>query len=90
MEYHARFCTTTLLVNEHKREEGKERVNTSAVMNAFYQLEPKISIIEKVQSGGTNQGWIDASYNVATQMQIMLGKLSDDDIMIDNKVKVTQ
>ena len=90
MQSHAGFRMTTLLVNEHRREEGKEEVSTSAVMSAFYRLEPKISIIEKVQSGGTNQGWIDASYNVAKQMQIMLGKLSDDDIMTDNKGKVTQ
>ena len=57
----------------------------SAVMTAFYCLQPKIVAIEKVQSGGLNQNWIDASYCVAKQMQIMLGKLSDDEIMTDKE-----
>jgi len=57
----------------------------SAVMSAFYRLNPKITVIEKVQSGGYNQNWKDASYRVAKQMQIMLGKLSDDEIMTDKE-----
>ena len=57
----------------------------SAVINAFYCLEPKINIVKKVQSGGNNEGWIEASYNVAKQMQIMMGNLTDDEIMTDRK-----
>ena len=55
----------------------------SAVMNAFYWLQPKVNIIQKVQSGGLNQAWIDASYNIAKQMQIMLGRISEDEVMTD-------
>ena len=65
MEAHLGFRMTTMLVNEHRREEGKERVGVSAVMNAFYRLQPKVNIIQKVQSGGLNQAWMDASYNIA-------------------------
>ena len=90
MQSHAGFRMTTLLVNEHRREEGKEKVSTSAVMSAFYRLEPKVSIIEKVQSGGTNKGWMDASYNVAKQMQVMLGRITDDEIMTNDKGKDRQ
>ena len=46
---------TAMLVNEHRGEEGKEQVGVSAVMNAFYCLQTKINVIEKVQSGGLNQ-----------------------------------
>ena len=56
---------TTMLVNEHRREEGKKRVGVSAVMNAFYRLQPKVTIIEKVQTGSLNQNWKEASYNIA-------------------------
>lgn len=87
MESHLGFRMTTLLVNEHRKEEGKERVSVSAVMNAFYRLNPKVSIIEKVQSGGNNKGWIEASYNVSKQMQIMMGKLTDNEIMTDHNGK---
>ena len=87
MESHLGFRMTTLLVNEHRKEEGKERVSVSAVMNAFYRLNPKVSIIEKVQSGGNNKGWIEASYNVSKQMQIMMGKLTDNEIMTDQNGK---
>ena len=65
MEAHLGFRMTTMLVNEHRREEGKERVGMSAVMNAFYRLQPKVTIIEKLQSGGLNQNWKQASYNIA-------------------------
>ena len=85
MEAHVGFRMTTLLVNEHRKEQGEERVSVSAVMSAFYHLQPKITIIEKVQSGGYNQNWKDASYRVAKQIQIMLGKLTDDEIMTDKE-----
>ena len=80
---------TTMLVNEHRREEGKKRVGVSAVMNAFYRLQPKVTIIEKVQTGSLNQNWKEASYNIARQMQIMLGRLSEDEVMTDNEGTTT-
>ena len=43
MESHLGFRMTTMLVNEHRREEGKEQVGVSAVMDAFYRLQPKVS-----------------------------------------------
>ena len=85
MEAHLGFRMTTMLVNEHRREEGEERVSVSAVVNAFYWLEPKINIIEKVQSGGLNAAWLQASYNISKQMQIMLGKISMEEIMTDQE-----
>ena len=89
MESHVGFRMTTLLVNEHRREEGKENVSVSAVMSAFYRLQPKVNVLQKVQSGGLNQGWIDASYNVSKQMLVMLGKLTLDEVMTDDAGKST-
>ena len=48
MESHLGFWMTTMLVNEHRREVGKQWVEVSAVMNVFYRLQPKVTIIEKV------------------------------------------
>lgn len=85
MEQHCGFCMTTMLINEHRRENGEERVSRYAVMAAFYRLAPQIKVIQKVQSGGNNEGWMNASYNVTKQMQIMLGELSNDEIMTDRE-----
>jgi len=76
---------TTYLMNEHRREQGDERVSVSAVMAAFYRLQPKIDIIEKAVSGGLNDNWIQVSYNISKKMQIMLGRLSDEDVMTDKE-----
>ena len=48
MEAHVGFRMTTLLVNEHRREQGEARVSVSAIMSAFYRLQPKITAIKKV------------------------------------------
>ena len=85
MESHLGFRMTTMLVNEHRREEGSERVGVTSVINAFYRLKPRINIIEKVQSGGLNEGWMNASYNIAKQMKIMLGEMDMDEIMTDRE-----
>ena len=85
MEQHCGFRMTTMLVNEHRRQQGDERVSVWAVMSAFYRLKPKINLIEKVQSGGLNPAWIQASYNISKQMQIMLGRISDDEVMTDSQ-----
>ena len=55
METHDSFRMRTMLVNEHRREEGKYRVSESVVVDVFYHLQPKINIINKVQSGDLNK-----------------------------------
>ena len=85
MEQHCGFRMTTMLVNEHRAEQGDERVSVWAVMSAFYRLKPKINLIQKVQSGGLNPAWIEASYNTSKQMQIMLGRIINDEVMTDSQ-----
>ena len=65
IESHLEFRMTNMLVNEHRRKECKEQVGVSVVMNKFCCLQSKVNIIQKVQSGGLNQAWMDASYNIA-------------------------
>ena len=60
MESHCGFRMTTILVNEHRREAGLERVSRYAVMSAFHRLNPKVKLIEKVQSGGNNEDYLQA------------------------------
>ena len=53
------------------------------VMLAFYHVKPKVNVLVKVQSGGHNQGWITARYNQSKQVQAMLGRLSEEEVMTD-------
>ena len=87
MEAHCGFRQTTFMVNEHRRQQGDDDVSVYAVMAAFYRLQPKVDVIKKVQSGGHNEKWIEASYNVTKQMKIMLGELTEDEVMTDNAGK---
>ena len=83
MENHCGFRMTTYMVNEHRRQEGKDRVSVYCVMAAFYRLKPKVNVLVKVQSGGNNEGWIRARYNQAKQVEAMLGNLTEDEMMTD-------
>jgi len=87
MEAHCGFRFTTMMVNEHRRQQGDDDVSVYAVMAVFYRLKPKVDVIKKVQSGGHNEKWIQASYNVTKQMKIMLGELTEDEVMTDNAGK---
>ena len=83
MENHCGFRMTTEMVNEHRRQEGKDKVSVYCVMSAFYRLQPKVNVLVKVQSGGQNEGWITARYNQAKQVEAMLGNLTEDEMMTD-------
>ena len=81
MEAHCGFRQTTYMVNEHRRQQGDTRVSVYAVMSAFYRLQPKVDILQKIQSGGENEKWITARYNVSKQMEAMLGNLTYKEIL---------
>ena len=49
-------------------------------MAAFYRMQPLVTRIRKVQSGGYNDNWVEAHFNITKQMNIMRGKLTDDKI----------
>ena len=83
MEAYCGFRQTTFIVNEHRRQQGDERVSVYCVMAAFYRLKPKVDVLQKVQSGGDKQGWINARYNVSKQMEAMQGKLTQEEALTD-------
>ena len=85
IESHVRFRLTTILINGNRREEGKEKIGVSAVINKCYQLQQKVTRIEKVQSGGYTQNWIESSYNITEQMKIILGEITLDEMMTNRE-----
>ena len=83
MEAYCGFRQTTVMVNEHRRQQGDENVSVYTVMATFYRLQPKIDVLTKVQSGGEKQGWINARYNVSKQMEAMQDKLTEEEKLTD-------
>ena len=83
MEAHCVFWFTAEQINEHQGQQGLEGVSRYCVMSAFYRLQLKIDVLQKVVSGGHNEKWIQARQNVTQQMQVMQGRLTRDKIMVD-------
>ena len=78
---------TTVMVNEYRKKQGGRKVSQFTVMATFYQLQPKVDVLFRVQSGGHNEKWIDVRLNVIKQLQIMLGWSTIDEVITDNKYK---
>ena len=83
MESHCGFRFTTEQVNEHRKQQGDVGVSRYAVMAAFYRLDPKIDVLFKIVSGGHNEKWIQARFNVSKQMEVMMGNLTDEEVLKD-------
>ena len=83
METGAGFCLTTEIVNEHRRSEGKCEVSRYCVMSAFYRMNPRITTTCKIVSGWNNEKLINSRSNYTKQLMIMLGKFTEDQIMIN-------
>ena len=86
METGAGFCLTTEIVNKHLRTEVKCEVSRYCVMSSFYCMNPQITTTRKVVSGGNNDKWINTRGNYTKQFQIMLGKLTEEQIMTNAEV----
>ena len=48
MEAYCGFQQTAVMVNEHQRQQGNEKVSVYTVIADFYRLQPKISVLRKV------------------------------------------
>ena len=81
METGAGFCLTTEIVNEHCRSEEKCEVSRYCVMSSFYRMNPRIKTTRKVVSGGNNDKWINTRGKYTKQFMIILGKLTEEQIM---------
>ena len=61
MENRVGLRHTTLLINCHRHQKGFDVVCKSTVNLAFLRLQPKITIIHKIQQGTKNEGnWKEA------------------------------
>ena len=60
-------------------------VSVLAVMLAFHYMQPKIGAINIVQLGGLYRNWMDLSYNITKQMQVILGQISDNKTTTDQE-----
>ena len=52
MEDNLGFRQTTIFLNQHRTDEGRQPVGRSAVMAAFDRMNPKIDRVAKVVQGG--------------------------------------
>ena len=70
---------TTQLINFHRYRNGFDAVCKSTVNLAFLRLQPKITIIHKIQQGTKNEGnWKEARQRQTKQWLIMLNRLPED------------
>ena len=53
-------------------------------MVSFYRIQPLMTRIRKAQLGGNNLNWVVVRFNVTKWMLIILGKLIDGKIIINN------
>ena len=82
------FRMTTHFVNELRLQDNQGPVSKYTVMQTFYRMKPINDKILQVQSGGNNIKWQIARNNFATQVSIMFGTITEDDVMIENGERV--
>ena len=82
MEQGLGFRQTTLMVNQHRREEGMRLVGRSAVQHHFDKMHPAINRISKTCQGNTNNhAWEQARKRQCEQLLIMFGRLSTAELL---------
>ena len=70
---------TTQLINCHRHQNGFDAVCKSTVNLAFLRLQPKITIIHKIQQGIKNEGkWKESRQLQTKQWFIMINQLPED------------
>ena len=76
-----KFVVVDIIVNKHRRDKGKKKVWRYIVIYLFYQMQAKITQIQKVQSWGNSANWVITCYNITEQILIIIGKLINYEIM---------
>ena len=84
MEANIEFRMTTIMVNQHRVEEGRFPVGRNAVMNAFDRMNPILSKIQKRCQGDTNnEAWATAKHRQCKQLLIMRGDISKEELLTE-------
>lgn len=75
------FRLTTMFVNEHRQQEDREEVSVKSIFNAFCQMNPLITRIDKKpQQPENHQIWAEARYNWVTQLLIRTNSIAMDNL----------
>ena len=70
---------TTKLINCHRHQNGFDAVCRSTVNLAFLILQPKITIIQKIQQGNKNEGkWKESRKRQTKKWLIMINRIPED------------
>ena len=70
---------TTKVINCHRHQNGFDAVCRSTFNLAFLRLQPKITIIQKIQQDTKNEGkWKEARQHQIKQWLIMHNRLPED------------
>ena len=70
---------TTQLINCHRYQNVFDAVCRSTVNLAFLRLQPKITIIQKIQQGNKNEGkWKESRKRQTKQWLIMINRIPED------------
>ena len=71
------FRLTTMFLNEHRKQEGREEVAVKSVYNTFHRMNPLITRIEKSPQKPENiELWSRARYNWVTQLLLRTDSIS--------------
>ena len=79
MENKLGLCYTTHIINCHRHYKGFNAVCNSTVNLALLRIQPKRTIIQKIQQGTKNEGkWKEAGQLQTKKWLIMLNRLPED------------
>ncbi len=78
---------TTVVINEHRKEEGKTHVGTDTVWRTIHRLKPVVKRTPTASQGShdAHAAWTIARKNWIAQLLIRIGELTDDQV---NSLKV--
>ena len=82
------FRLTTMLLNEHLRQEGLQEIGIKSVYNSFYRLNPLITRIDKkAQMPEKLELWAEARFNWVTQLLLRTNSIQSQDLPDELKNK---
>ena len=82
MEAGKDFQYTTLMVNQHIREEDKIIVSRNSMIHHFDRMKPKlIEVMECLQASHNNQQWRNPRSNLSKQYSIIFGNINEDELV---------
>ena len=86
MEQGLGFRNTLAMVNQSRVDRGLTHIGISSLIFAFTRMKPVITKIRKKGQANTNNlAWAKARKNQCKQYLIMLGRITKEDLLIEEK-----